>query len=63
MNSDQFARALRREGIVIERKKGTGHKALTNPKNGMRSELPTHGGAKQLPKGLMIAIRKQLGLK
>ena len=63
MNSDQFARWLKDQGIVITTKKGTGHKALFNPATGLITDLPTHGGSKQLPKGTVEGIKKKLGLK
>ncbi len=63
MNSDQFGRWLRKQGIRIENMGGTGHKSLFNPKTGKWSQLPTHGGGKQLGTGLMERIKKQLGLK
>ena len=64
MNAKQFLKDLRREApIDAFPKKGTGHVVLVNRDNGKISELPMHGGRKQLGKGLMNAIRKQLGLK
>lgn len=63
MNSDQFERWLRKQGIEVRTKKGGGHKFLINPANGKVSEIPTHGGRKQLKKGLMEGIKKDLGLK
>lgn len=63
MNSSQFERWLKKQGIVIETMKGTGHKRLYNPANGRTSILPTHGGRKQLKTGLMEGIKKDLGLK
>ena len=62
MNSSQFGRWLKKRGIVIETMKGTGHQSLKNPANGQTSILPTHGGRKQLGKGLMEKIKKDLGL-
>ena len=64
MNSDQAERWLKKRGIVvIPRKGGGGHKDLENPANGLTSVLPTHGGRKQLGKGLFERIKKDLGLK
>lgn len=64
LNTDQFARWLRKQGIEIYPKKGgDGHRDLYNPATGKWSQLPTHGGRKQLGTGLMQAIKKQLGLK
>ncbi|WP_299441149.1 type II toxin-antitoxin system HicA family toxin [uncultured Rhodospira sp.] len=63
MNADQFERWLRKQGIEVRDKKGTGHKFLLNPANGKTSQIPTHGGRKQLKTGLMEGIKKDLGLK
>lgn len=64
MNASQFERWLRQEhGIRSETKKGTGHKMLINPANGKTSELPMHGGKKQLGTGLKTKILKDLGLR
>ena len=63
MNSDQLERELRRLGIVVTPKKGTGHKDLFNPANGKSSQLPRHSGRKQLGTGLIHKIYKDLGLK
>jgi len=64
MNARQLLKELRKEAkIDAFPKKGTGHWVLVNRENGMISELPMHGGGKQLGKGLINLIRKQLGLK
>lgn len=63
MNSRQFERYLKKQGIEVRKKSNTSHKLLRNPANGRESELPTHGGNQQLKTGLMEAIKKQLGLK
>ncbi len=63
MNADQFERWLRKQGIEVQAKKGSGHKLLKNPANGKLSEIPKHGGRKQLGTGLMEKIKKDLGLK
>lgn len=64
MNARQFLKALRKEAKIDDfPKKGTGHLILVNRANGKISELPMHGGRKQLGTGLMNAIKKQLGLK
>lgn len=63
MNSSQFERWLRKQGIVASNLKGTGHKRLTNPANGRTTMLPTHGSQKQIGKGLREKIKKDLGLK
>ena len=64
MNSDQFARWLKKQGVEITKKKsGGGHRALYNPANGKISELPVHGGTKQLRTSTMEKIKRELGLK
>jgi mRNA interferase HicA len=64
MTPKQFENWLRKEhGIESDTKRGTGHKALLNPKNGKHSQLPMHGGGKQLGKGLINKILNDLGLK
>jgi mRNA interferase HicA len=63
MNARQFEKWLRKtHDIQSFNKKGTGHKVLVNPANGRRSELPMHGGGKQLGTGLMHKIKKDLGI-
>ncbi|MEI8393116.1 MAG: type II toxin-antitoxin system HicA family toxin [Rhodospirillaceae bacterium] len=63
MNSDQFARLLMKQGVKVLDKEGSGHKDLFNPANGRWSQIPTHGGRKQLGTGLVNKIMKDLGLK
>lgn len=64
MNSDQFARWLKKQGVEVTPKKaGGGHRALYNPATDMISELPMHGGSKQLRTSIMEKIKKELGLK
>ena len=64
MNSDQFQRWLKKQGIqIIPRRSGGGHKDLFNPSNDKWSQMPTHGGKKQLGTGLMRKIKKDLGLE
>ena len=64
VNSRQFERWLRSQGIEVrEKKAGGGHKMLINPATGLRSEIPSHGGRKQLGTGLMAKIKRDLGLK
>ncbi len=60
MNSDQFRRYLRKHGCTFEPGKG-GH--LIVRRDGKMSILPQHGGKKQLKKGLMIGIKKDLGIE
>jgi len=50
------------KGCTFENHKGgSGH--LTVRRGPYRSQLPVHGGRKELGKGLVNAILKQLGLK
>ncbi|GEO82638.1 type II toxin-antitoxin system HicA family toxin [Pararhodospirillum oryzae] len=63
MNSSQFERWLKKQGIQVSPQNKTGHKDLYNPANNTRSTLPTHGGAKQLKTGTMEAIKKALRLQ
>jgi mRNA interferase HicA len=64
MNASQFERYLKKEhDIECHNKKGTGHKLLRNPANSMTSELPVHGGSKELGAKLVNKIMKELGLK
>jgi len=63
MNSDQFARQLKKLGVKVLDKEGDGHKDLFNPANGRWSQMPTHGGRKQPGSGLVNKIMKDLGLK
>jgi len=59
VNSRQFKRWLAQQDCTFESGKG-GH--LIVRRDGRRSVLPMHGGGKQLSKGLIVAIKKQLGL-
>lgn len=60
MNSSQFERKLKACGVVVATKSRSGHKRLAL---GDRiSEIPVHGGRKQLGTGLMSKILKDLGL-
>lgn len=61
MNSGQFRRWLARQGCTFEAKKaGSGH--LIVRRGERKSELPMHGGKKQLGTGLIAKIKKDLGL-
>ena len=63
VNSNEFKRWLAKQGCTFKTHKGgSGHLTVTNPVNGNISQLPMHG-KKELGKGLMQAIKKQLGLK
>lgn len=61
MNANQFKRWLAGKGCTFETKKGTGH--LTVRRGDMVSQLPVHGGRKQLGKGLMSKIKKDLEIE
>lgn len=60
MNSDQFRRHLAKQGVTFEPGKG-GH--LVAKLNGKKTDLPQHGGKKQLGKGLRAKIERDLGLR
>jgi mRNA interferase HicA len=60
VNSDQFRRYLAKQGCTFEAGKG-GH--LIVRRDGKKSVLPQHGGKKQLKKGLMLGIKKDLGIE
>lgn len=62
MNANQFRRWLAQQGCSFESKRaGSGH--LIVRLGDRKSELPAHGGNKQLGTGLMEKIKKDLGLK
>ncbi len=61
MNSRQFKTWLARRGCTFKRKPGSGH--LMVLRGDRVSELPMHGGRKQLGKGLMRKIQRDLGLR
>jgi mRNA interferase HicA len=62
MNSRQFRRWLTRQGCSFESKKsGSGHLIVRLGQR--KSELPMHGGNKELGKGLIEKIKRDLGLK
>ena len=62
MNSAELKRLLAKKGCTFENHKGgSGH--LTVRLGDRRSQLPMHGGGKELGTGLVNAILKQLGLK
>mgnify|MGYP001144855302 CR=1 FL=1 len=60
MNSDQFRRYLAKQGCTFEPGKG-GH--LIARRGNLKTDLPQHGGAKQLGTGLMRKIKKDLGIE
>ncbi len=59
MNSNQFRAWPGKRGCRFEKGKG-GHAVVRRGKR--KSILPTHGGRKQLGKGLISKIKKDLGL-
>jgi mRNA interferase HicA len=62
MNAQELKRWLASQGCTFETKKGgSGH--LVIRRGNRKSELPMHGGRKELGTGLVNAIKKQLGLK
>lgn len=62
MNSNQFKAWLHRQGCTFETKPGgSGH--LIVRLGSRKSDLPMHGGGKQLGAGLVNKIKKDLGLK
>ena len=62
MNSNQFKQWLKKQGCTFTtKKKGSGH--LIIRLGNKKSELPMHGGSKQLGTGLINKIKKDLGLK
>ncbi len=60
MNSNQFRRWLAKQGCTFEPGKG-GH--LIVRRGDRVSVLPMHSGRRQLGKGLMERIKKDLGLR
>jgi len=62
MNAQEFRKWLARQGCTFETKKGgSGH--IIVRRGDRKSELPMHGGRKELGTGLVNAIKRQLGLK
>jgi mRNA interferase HicA len=62
MNAREFRRWLAALGASFETHRGgSGH--VTVRLNGRKSQLPMHGGGKELGKGLVEKIKKDLGLK
>ena len=58
----EFRRWLAKQGCKFETHEGgSGH--ITVIYKGRRTQLPAHGKGKDLGKGLVEAIKKQLGLK
>ena len=62
MNAQELKKWLAAHGCTFESKKsGSGH--LIVRRGALKSEIPMHGGRKELGTGLVNAIKKQLGLK
>jgi mRNA interferase HicA len=62
MNAQELKRHLASEGCHFETKKGgSGH--IVVKRGDRRTELPMHGSRKELGKGLVHRILKDLGLK
>lgn len=60
MNASQLRRWLKARGCTFESKRGTGHQVAR--RGDRKSDVPTHGGKKQLGKGLISKILKDLGI-
>lgn len=62
MNAKELKKHLAAQGCTFETKAGgSGH--LVVRKGDKITDLPMHGGGKELGTGLVNAIKKQLGLK
>ena len=62
MNSKELQRWLKKQGCIFETHPGGGgHVTVILGKK--ISQLPMHGSRKELGKGLVDAIKKDLGLK
>jgi mRNA interferase HicA len=63
MDARELKKWLAKQGCVFEgKRRGSGHLVVINPSNGRRPELPMHS-RKELGKGLVRTIKKQLGLE
>jgi mRNA interferase HicA len=60
VNSNEFKRWLQKQGAMFEPGKGGHLRVRLGEKI---SIIPMHGNAKELGKGLVEKIKKQLGLK
>jgi len=60
VNSSQLRRWLARRGCTFQTKRGTGH--VTVRRDSYKSQLPVHGGSKQLGTGLIRKILRELGI-
>ena len=62
MNSSEFRRWPKKQGCSFETHKGgSGH--VTVRRGNRTSQLPMHGGRKELGKGLVAKIKKDLELE
>lgn len=62
MNAAELRRWLRRQGCTFETHKGgSGH--LTVRRGNRKSQLPMHGGRRELGSGLVRKIKKDPGLE
>lgn len=62
MNAQELRRWLAAQGCTFEPKRGgSGH--IVVRLGDRKTDLPVHGGRKELGTGLVNAIKKQLGLK
>lgn len=62
MNASELKRLLAKQGCTFESNKGgSGH--LTVRRGDRKTQLPMHGSGKELGKGLVNKILKDLGLK
>lgn len=62
MDAKEFRRHLKKQGCTFENHKGgSGH--VTVKRGNRTSQLPMHGQGKELGKGLVNKILKDLGLK
>ncbi len=62
MNASELKRWLRKHGCSFETHKGgSGH--LTVRRGGRKSQLPMHGGRKELGTALVRKIKRELGLE
>lgn len=61
MNAQELRRWLRKQGCTLEAHKGgSGH--ITVKRGNRKTQLPMHGANKELGKGLVAKIKKDLGL-
>jgi mRNA interferase HicA len=62
MNAKELQRWLKKQGCSFETHPGgSGH--MTVIRGNKKTQLPMHGSRKELGKGLVNAIKKDLGLK